>query len=740
MSQFQYQPLDPSKNEFRLLYPVGQAQHAWPIIAHRWHNVVVGPDLTMEFELRAVSLDNKPNYTALSYVWGDASAVASKKIVVNNFAFPITKNLEIALQHLQYHDIQPAVWIDAICIDQSNYDEKDDQVPRMSRIYSNARNVLIWLGPGTKDNRYIHMILYEWVLLSGNSTSTFADHYQLSSDVHSDGPCEPLKAFVTAIETVRDFTHEVLPDLDTIAHWWQHSVLASGWWSRTWTIQEFVLAKECQFLIGPYWIGQDELSLISILFDCIRLVSSSTLSGEVGRSLDVEGNVRLSNGTTLRAGRGTVAHDVKYNLAQWKSPKFFDILMMVYCSPKHQISCSNARDRVFALRSLAEDDYKSLGIQTHYRKEPWEVYMDVAHRTIASGQLDILSLCHEQNYLRLANYSQFKDPHRTQNILPSWAVDWSQELTEPHVWFNNSRNSLFSASGETIASVSFRKHKMLEEQQSSCSITLTGFLVDVIYQVGRTECVTLPRDVGIDMLSSLSEEIEAMCKISQGFGHDIYTPAQCREAVWRVPIWDHERVDINAWRRATSLSKSRYDTALHLVRSNEQYRKLDEIPPKESKHGALRNFWNGILYRRCWVKIHYHMAKYFSWSGNLAFRTKYWLGAILLIIFRCPWVHSIQEGLLGKTADFLAYYLSTMTDGYRSRLILTHRGYIGLAPSTIKPGDAVYIFFGSRVPHVLRRRDAGQPGYTLVGDAFIYGAMDGELVSSDREQVDVEIF
>ncbi|KAF2029865.1 heterokaryon incompatibility, partial [Setomelanomma holmii] len=83
-------------------------------------------------------------YTALSYVWGDPEA--SKNVTINESTLSITKNLEVALRHLQCADIHPAICIDPVCINQNDCDEKNDQIPRMSRIYSNARNVLAWLG------------------------------------------------------------------------------------------------------------------------------------------------------------------------------------------------------------------------------------------------------------------------------------------------------------------------------------------------------------------------------------------------------------------------------------------------------------------------------------------------------------------------------------------------------------------------------------------------------------------
>lgn len=55
----------------------------------------------------------------------------------------------------QLRSSEPRVlWVDAICINQSNPDEKNHQVRQMYRIYSSASRVLIWLGNADRDNRY----------------------------------------------------------------------------------------------------------------------------------------------------------------------------------------------------------------------------------------------------------------------------------------------------------------------------------------------------------------------------------------------------------------------------------------------------------------------------------------------------------------------------------------------------------------------------------------------------------
>ena len=63
--------------------------------------------------------------------------------------WPITTNLEAALRYLSYSDVERVLWIDAICIDQSNVEERNHQVPLMKTIYSNADAVQVWLGEPT---------------------------------------------------------------------------------------------------------------------------------------------------------------------------------------------------------------------------------------------------------------------------------------------------------------------------------------------------------------------------------------------------------------------------------------------------------------------------------------------------------------------------------------------------------------------------------------------------------------
>ncbi|KAI0198315.1 heterokaryon incompatibility protein-domain-containing protein [Astrocystis sublimbata] len=84
-------------------------------------------------------------YTALSYVWGDPTPADA--ILFDGTKLDITANLSAALRDLRDPKRVHKLWIDAICIDQSNLPEKSKQVARMDKIYGGASNTIIYLGP-----------------------------------------------------------------------------------------------------------------------------------------------------------------------------------------------------------------------------------------------------------------------------------------------------------------------------------------------------------------------------------------------------------------------------------------------------------------------------------------------------------------------------------------------------------------------------------------------------------------
>jgi hypothetical protein len=126
-----YEPLERTTREIRLLELLPAKD----------------PTANIRCILRKVSLDTKPIYLALSYVWGDATN-EKKTIEVNGIAVSVTSNLHKALLQMRPDtnvELQ-TYWVDALCINQADNDEKSSQIQFMREIYGNAAVVVIWLG------------------------------------------------------------------------------------------------------------------------------------------------------------------------------------------------------------------------------------------------------------------------------------------------------------------------------------------------------------------------------------------------------------------------------------------------------------------------------------------------------------------------------------------------------------------------------------------------------------------
>ncbi|EWZ36588.1 hypothetical protein NW765_016103 [Fusarium oxysporum] len=110
---------------------------------------------SIECRLEVVALEENPVYEALSYCWGDSSQLL--EIKCNNEAFQVTENLLSALQHLRNEHTERPLWIDAICINRKDPEERQSQVKLMKDIYTKSQRVVIWLGPDLASDGINHL-------------------------------------------------------------------------------------------------------------------------------------------------------------------------------------------------------------------------------------------------------------------------------------------------------------------------------------------------------------------------------------------------------------------------------------------------------------------------------------------------------------------------------------------------------------------------------------------------------
>jgi hypothetical protein len=169
-------------------------------------------DEPIESRLHHVNLDDNPVYEAISYTWADEYEDSSlaRTILCSRPALRITASCEMALRRVRLLDTIRIVWVDSICIDQSNLEERGHQFSIMRDIYTEASGVLIYAGEASGNDRILR-------ILAGHAQRPF----HRMSPIHAK------------------LTSEAVDEL-----------FLRPWFHRIWVLQEVVLATQATFITG----------------------------------------------------------------------------------------------------------------------------------------------------------------------------------------------------------------------------------------------------------------------------------------------------------------------------------------------------------------------------------------------------------------------------------------------------------------------------------------------------------
>ena len=114
--------------------------------------VILNPSLSrgkpLECRLIVCPVDETPAYTAMLYTCGEGTFEESVIVQPDQEILLITTRLAEGLRHIRDILGPQTLWIDQICINQADSKgEKGPQVQLIGDIFSNAEQVLAWLGP-----------------------------------------------------------------------------------------------------------------------------------------------------------------------------------------------------------------------------------------------------------------------------------------------------------------------------------------------------------------------------------------------------------------------------------------------------------------------------------------------------------------------------------------------------------------------------------------------------------------
>lgn len=213
-------------------------------------------DQPLECTLSIVDLANSPlPYEALSYVWGTEKA--ENPIVCHGGAIPITLNLERALRDLRLPNLIRPLWVDAICINQQDMDERARQVSYMRLVYQHAGRVVVYLGPGDEGRRRAfararELCEYRETLLQALQRNL--GQIGLPPRVSTQIDSLMLEAFNTESQTRDDIA----------------DLFKSAYFERVWCIQEVAASQRCIAMSGDAEIDFYDLLSLTPLLDSPR--------------------------------------------------------------------------------------------------------------------------------------------------------------------------------------------------------------------------------------------------------------------------------------------------------------------------------------------------------------------------------------------------------------------------------------------------------------------------------------
>lgn len=215
-------------------------------------------------------LSTAPAYEALSYVWGHSEQTCQMRC--NGKVVFITPTLEVALQRLRLRRTYRLLWIDQLCIDQSNIEERNQQVNIMNTIYERAARVLIWLGPADDEK----------AALAFDFIHEIHDRKPTAIDLHAfEFPPDH-------VLTARDLPPRSSRKWDAL-----RSMSDLPYFTRAWVVQELIVASEARVL----WVVNELLlhplpyPIVQMIFPFVLLLSISSCAFTIS-----------SHGNTLSIG------------------------------------------------------------------------------------------------------------------------------------------------------------------------------------------------------------------------------------------------------------------------------------------------------------------------------------------------------------------------------------------------------------------------------------------------------
>ncbi|KAH0430070.1 hypothetical protein CcaCcLH18_08016 [Colletotrichum camelliae] len=374
------------------------------VVLHRDANPSVGQGLRCD--LVEASVDSPPSYLALSYTWGgekpsepltiqtglpertsagftDTSRPGATRLLITPNCAMALSLLQRSMKRMFRTRRQISVWVDGICIDQSNTEERSTQVAMMAKIYNRAKRVVVWLGE--------HYAPESWGSLAVSKPLSILPRIEYDHNNHG----QRFKRY-TAKMALKVCDEATL-----------HRLRLAPYWTRVWTLQEFA-HKSAAILCC------DSRLLLFANLAHLLAVASKDETMPTQQGLDLHVNLYEWQATTDRPFRAA-------------TNQLRRVLSM---------KASEPRDKIYALRALSPGVLGKMRVD--YQQPIGEVFQEATRLMVEEE--DSLRVLYFSNREKTTAGVPW-------DTLPSWTVDFATEDAEMRGSHKYYYKSLCAASG-----------------------------------------------------------------------------------------------------------------------------------------------------------------------------------------------------------------------------------------------------------------------------------------------------
>ncbi|CAI6338039.1 unnamed protein product [Periconia digitata] len=649
-----------------------------------------------------------PEHKALSYHWGNANDTT--ELTCNGNPIFITKNLYAALHRIRGETQPCLIWADAICINQKDVEEKNQQLTIMPDIYHRASSVIVWVGHGD-ENTHIALDMIKSI------------GYACCREIY--GSSVPQESYLPTLRKEPERTQLAmrtnLASLEeisyTIPSWkmlWRF--FQSEWFFRVWVIQE---VRDC----ADVWLlcGEEKIE-----WDLVALAANWVL-----HSADRDDMIEW------RKEYYPSYHGFRNAFLMWDRSWSTrrDAPFLAFLRRVRSFRSTDPRDKIFAVLHHHIIQAKSigsiedarvthssdpsihssathLGFEADYSMTTYEVYRKIALDSVRYYQ-NLEILCYAWPTANL------------DTSYPSWVPRWDLPTASGGMLLP----FLYNASPGTVP---WLRHSFEPD-----NLTLRGLCVGTVVDI--TGFLKFDDKQGLTNNADCDDSVRAsLIEVSRILLQD----------KWQE---ESDRDEENTAQRAIDNPRAHFaDFCAYLLPLLEGH--------AQDSYITFDSWWCNlcseyiIKQRQAVPKLPrmYHcricddddfdLCSNCYDSGKWCKDSRHRLKSVKPVHLWCPYnAQVIQQLRVHASTGNADRFGSQSKFACVSRVFFTaSRGWKGTGSRHIEPGDFLVVLFGSRVPFILRKYGTG---YRLISDCYIYGLMDGEAMRMyDDGELELEDF